>query len=160
MKEKIIQGVEKGKSKEDGNQYVTTSEALVAGLKPQHGMNCISWNCQGFGQPLAVRALIELKRKYSPSMIFIMETKNKQRILESARKRLGFDKSHYVDLVDDKLDGSQVRPSHVNDFRDFISFCELMVLQFKSLKFTRFNKHFSQSTIPERLDRALASIEW
>lgn len=50
-------------------------------------MKCISWNCQGIGSTLTIRALKDLVRKYKPEMIFLME------------RRVGFEKAIYVDPV-------------------------------------------------------------
>jgi hypothetical protein len=38
-------------------------------------MKILSWNCQGLGNPRAVRALKKLISTYQPDMIFLMETK-------------------------------------------------------------------------------------
>ena len=45
-------------------------------------MNCLSWNCRGLGQPHAVLELIELVKKYSPSILFLMETRSKDNHLK------------------------------------------------------------------------------
>ena len=45
-------------------------------------MIAISWNCQGAGSALTIQALRELKKKYDPDFIFLMETKNKSWRLE------------------------------------------------------------------------------
>lgn len=53
-------------------------------------MKIISWNCQGLGNPLTIqelRALIALER---PSIVFLMETKNKATKVESICKKLQF----------------------------------------------------------------------
>lgn len=53
-------------------------------------MKIISWNCQGLGNPLTIqelRALIALER---PSLVFLMETKNKATMVESISKKLQF----------------------------------------------------------------------
>ena len=45
-------------------------------------MNCLSWNCRGLGQPHAILELTELVKKYSPSILFLMETKAKDNHLK------------------------------------------------------------------------------
>ena len=50
----------------------------------------ISWNCRGLGNPRSVRALQDLVRRYNPKVVFLMETKAKNRRMERIRNRLGF----------------------------------------------------------------------
>ena len=38
-------------------------------------MNLISWNCQGFGNQLAVEVLSHLVREKASKVLFLMETK-------------------------------------------------------------------------------------
>jgi exonuclease III len=38
-------------------------------------MKILSWNCQGLGNPKAVRALRKLFSNHSPDLVFLMETK-------------------------------------------------------------------------------------
>ena len=45
-------------------------------------MNCISWNSRGLGQSRAILKLTELVHKYSPSIIFLMETRSKESFLK------------------------------------------------------------------------------
>ena len=60
-------------------------------------MIAISWNCQGAGSALTIQALRELKKKYDPDFIFLMETKNKSWRLERMRKKMGFEDGYYVE---------------------------------------------------------------
>jgi len=53
-------------------------------------MKIISWNCQGLGNPLTfqeLRALVALER---PDLVFLMETKNKEVMVENVVKRLKY----------------------------------------------------------------------
>ena len=45
-------------------------------------MNCLSWNCCGLGKPHAILELTELVKKYSLSILFLMETKAKDNHLK------------------------------------------------------------------------------
>lgn len=51
-------------------------------------MNCISWNCCGLGQSRAILELMELVQKYSPSIIFLMETRSKESFLKKLCSKL------------------------------------------------------------------------
>lgn len=51
-------------------------------------MNCISWNCRGLGQPRAIPELTALVRKYSLSILFLMETKAKEPFLKNLKNKL------------------------------------------------------------------------
>ncbi|GJZ34868.1 reverse transcriptase [Tanacetum coccineum] len=62
-------------------------------------MLVLSWNCQGVGRPLKVLNLQELCRAHRPNVVFLMETKNKERYLESLRHSLPFTGFFYVDLI-------------------------------------------------------------
>jgi len=57
-------------------------------------MNCISWNCHGLGQPRAVLELIELVKKKSLSIIFLMETKSKEQYLKKLCSKLKLENVH------------------------------------------------------------------
>ncbi|XP_058000172.1 uncharacterized protein LOC131178706 [Hevea brasiliensis] len=61
---------------------------------------------------------------------------------------------------DDKWGGADFSFSQARDMHNFIEFRELMDLECKGPYFTWFNKQFGRVAILERLDRALASIEW
>ncbi|OMO50989.1 reverse transcriptase [Corchorus capsularis] len=63
----------------------------------QANMRHISWNCQGIGPALTVEALHELKRDYSPQLMFLMETKNREDKLETLRRKLRFNGKFYVE---------------------------------------------------------------
>ena len=59
-------------------------------------MNCISWNCRGLGRPRAVLELTEMVKKYSPSIIFLMETRSKICRLKNLRSKLKVENVHIV----------------------------------------------------------------
>lgn len=54
-------------------------------------MRCISWNCRGLGNPLAVRALSRLIKKENPQLVFLMETKQSEMEFETTKKKVGFE---------------------------------------------------------------------
>ena len=54
-------------------------------------MNCLSWNCRGLGQPRAVLELTEMVKKYSLSIIFLMETRSKEGFLKKLCSKLHAD---------------------------------------------------------------------
>ena len=54
-------------------------------------MNCLSWNCRGFGNSWRVRELSDLVKAKGPKLVFFMETKKKKSYLERVRCRLKFD---------------------------------------------------------------------
>ena len=57
-----------------------------------------AWNCQGVGRPPRIRHLKEVLATYHPSMVFLVETKNKSRKLESIRRRIGrYGHRFYID---------------------------------------------------------------
>lgn len=48
-------------------------------------MNILSWNCQGLGNPLTVRALQNWCWRDRPNIVFIMETMISNKDLEKVR---------------------------------------------------------------------------
>ena len=62
-------------------------------------MNYISWNCRGLGQPRAIPELTALVRKYSPSILFLMETKAKEPFLKNLKTKLHLDNVFIVPRV-------------------------------------------------------------
>ncbi|KAL4383802.1 hypothetical protein GQ457_15G028640 [Hibiscus cannabinus] len=62
-------------------------------------MACLSWNCRGLGQSNTKRALRNYISKFNPSIIFLMETKQKRNKLNRMRSRLNFTGSFYVDPI-------------------------------------------------------------
>ena len=62
-------------------------------------MNCLSWNCRGLGQTRAVLELIELVKKYGPTIVFLMETKAKDDVLKRLCSKLHFDNFFIVPRI-------------------------------------------------------------
>ena len=60
-------------------------------------MKAISWNCQGIRPALTVKALKELRNKYDPNLVFLMEIRNGKEVLERIRERMRFENGFYVD---------------------------------------------------------------
>ena len=60
-------------------------------------MNCISWNCQGLGNPSIVRELRKIVKQEGPALLFVMETKIRGKRVESLQPLLGFASSFAVD---------------------------------------------------------------
>ena len=56
-------------------------------------MKAISWNCQG---ALTVKALKELRSKYRPYLVFLMETRNEDEVMERLRKKMRYENRYYV----------------------------------------------------------------
>ncbi|KAJ4837508.1 hypothetical protein Tsubulata_035821 [Turnera subulata] len=70
------------------NLYSSSTEKGSRGMPKAmaDAMTCIAWNCQKAGQSLTIGVLRDLKNKYCPFMIFIMETKQSIRYLERIRR--------------------------------------------------------------------------
>ena len=49
----------------------------------------ISWNCQGLGNPWSARALHDMVRRWNPKVVFLIETKAKNRRMERIKNRIG-----------------------------------------------------------------------
>lgn len=62
-------------------------------------MKLICWNCQGLGSPLTVRALKALVAKEKPDLLFLMETKNREKVITRLQQRLKFRNSHILNPV-------------------------------------------------------------
>ena len=52
-------------------------------------MNIISWNCRGLGNQPAVRSLLELQKVERADILFLSETKLKERKVKNIRWALG-----------------------------------------------------------------------
>lgn len=59
-------------------------------------MKLLSWNCQGLGSPLTIRALRALVAQDQPNLIFLMETKNQEHMVQSLRRRMKYPNSFLV----------------------------------------------------------------
>lgn len=62
-------------------------------------MSCISWNCQGLGNPSTVRALGDLLKVHKPSFPFLIVTISFSSRIEELRVRFGFYYCFAVDRV-------------------------------------------------------------
>lgn len=60
-------------------------------------MSCISWNCQGLGNPEAVRELLNVVKQEGSVLVFVMETKIRGKRVEDLRYTLGFTGIFVVD---------------------------------------------------------------
>ena len=57
------------------------------------------WNCQGAGSPLTVPQLREVNNLFSPSLVFLSETKNRTRYLEKVKNILKFEEMVVVEAM-------------------------------------------------------------
>ncbi|KAF2599249.1 hypothetical protein F2Q68_00008603 [Brassica cretica] len=62
-------------------------------------MSIWSWKCQGAGSPERVQRLRNIRRKYFPDLLFLMETKQKFKFMDDLRLELGYDKMVTVESV-------------------------------------------------------------
>ena len=60
-------------------------------------MRLLSWNCQGAGKALAVRALKALVCENSPNIVFLFETKSDVKKIEKIRLSRNFVDCFYVE---------------------------------------------------------------
>ena len=57
------------------------------------------WNCQGAGSPLTIPQLREVNNLFSPSLVFLSETKNRTRYLEKVKNILRFEEMVVVEAM-------------------------------------------------------------
>jgi exonuclease III len=62
-------------------------------------MITLSWNCRGLGTPRTVRDLCRLVKEKKPALVFLMETKLRQKKLETIRCRIGYYGLFVVDCI-------------------------------------------------------------
>ncbi|XP_065629560.1 uncharacterized protein LOC136067511 [Quercus suber] len=53
-------------------------------------MNSLCWNCRGIGNPQSVYSLRDYVRRWTPYIIFLVETKAKQKCMEKIKFKLSF----------------------------------------------------------------------
>ena len=53
-------------------------------------MNSLCWNCWGIGNPLTVFALHDYVKRWNPKLVFLLETRLKNKHIEKVKYRLGF----------------------------------------------------------------------
>ncbi|XP_043724222.1 uncharacterized protein LOC122671183 [Telopea speciosissima] len=150
-------------------------------------MRLIGWNCQGLGRPSTIRALNNLLKAENPEILFIMETKSKEAVIDKVRRRGNFQNYITVDpvgasgglallwkenvnlsvivadtnFIDVEKEGGSRGASHDGEiFRDFLHSCEFFDLGFNGSIFTWNNKRKRDANIRIRLDRALCNAAW
>jgi exonuclease III len=62
-------------------------------------MNILSWNCRGLGNLRTVHDLRRMVKEKKPNLVFLMETKLRQKQMESIRVKLGFKNVFVVDCI-------------------------------------------------------------
>lgn len=62
-------------------------------------MKLLCWNCQGLGNPLTVQALKALSAKEKPDLLFLMETKNWELVLNRLQHTLHYNRSFVQNTV-------------------------------------------------------------
>ncbi|KAK4270612.1 hypothetical protein QN277_019396 [Acacia crassicarpa] len=62
-------------------------------------MNILAWNCQGLGAALTVQNLKEVCFRKKPQLVFVMESKQKARVVRKIRRRCGFTQEWIVDPI-------------------------------------------------------------
>lgn len=53
-------------------------------------MKLICWNCQGLGSPLTIQSLRALVAQEKPTVLCLLETKNREEVVQRTQKRLKF----------------------------------------------------------------------
>ncbi|KAF6156613.1 hypothetical protein GIB67_014592 [Kingdonia uniflora] len=135
-------------------------------------MIIITWNCQGLGQPTAVRHLKELIRSSKGDIIFLSEAKRSAAkmceswcLVESTAQ--GYNGpwlllGDFNTILDnnDKLGGKPFRAASCAFAKKVTQKAGLIDLGFSGQPFTWNNKRWREDNIKERLDRCLANADW
>ncbi|CAH9106024.1 unnamed protein product, partial [Cuscuta epithymum] len=62
-------------------------------------MTCLSWNCRGLGNPLAVQVLVDYVHSKRPNIVFLMETFSNKLKLEEVTRKVGLTSCFAVDNI-------------------------------------------------------------
>ena len=65
----------------------------------QHTMRIMVWNCQGAGSPLTIPHLKETNQLFSPSIVFLSETKNRQFFMKKMQRIRNCENDYVVEAV-------------------------------------------------------------
>ena len=57
---------------------------------PSGPMSCLSWNCHGLRNPQTVDELVTLVGKKDPTVVFLIQTKSNDEVIEKARRKIQF----------------------------------------------------------------------
>ncbi|XP_043710063.1 uncharacterized protein LOC122658959 [Telopea speciosissima] len=66
---------------------------------PRGAMEVLSWNCQGLGNPRAVRTLKHVSKSETPDMMFLIETKSNGERLWTLKRRMKYHEVYAINAV-------------------------------------------------------------
>ncbi|XP_010495244.1 PREDICTED: uncharacterized protein LOC104772312 [Camelina sativa] len=111
-------------------------------------MRTAAWNCRGLGNDLAVQRLKEIKKTYSPDIIFLFETKQGDDAVRGIVAELGYDR-----VV-------TVPPIRMFTLMDLVFTCRVfMDLKHTGNPFSWVGKRYSHD-VACCLDRTMVNSEW